>query len=268
MQFSTLLVTALFAASGMGAPVADTYPAPVESIEQNTEGGQKDIGKLTAGTIDFLKKYQQYSEQAEDYLGDHEASFTNAGYCFDETPCLTVSKIGTAVLRTSDKKTLPEISNDQIGTILDKIVSTPNVTFGPTNDGTAVNGYFLTESSATLKVIGPSGNFSSAVLAGFVFDSWKVQAGDNPANAVRSRLSKNADSQQFPLGFCLYPETADEVYARNFCFGKELDGTGAKTASKRDTVKRGVDARSVEARSLLGIAAGLCEIIEIPLICT
>jgi hypothetical protein len=181
---------------------------------------------------------------------------------------LTVSKIGTAVLRTSDKKTLPEISNDQIGKLLDKIVSTPSVTFGPTNDGTPVNGYFLTESGATLKVIGPSGNFSSGVLAGFVFDSWKVQAGDNPANAVRSRHSKNANSQQFPLGFCLFPETADPTYARNFCFGKELDSTDSKTTSKRDTVKRYIDGRTIEARSLLGIAAGLCEFVEIPLICT
>jgi hypothetical protein len=79
MQFTTLLITALFAASGMAA---DTYPAPVESIEQNTEGGQKSIADLPAGTMDFLKKYQKYSEDAEDYLGDHEPSFTNAGYCF------------------------------------------------------------------------------------------------------------------------------------------------------------------------------------------
>jgi hypothetical protein len=265
MQFSTILISALFAASGMAAPVSDTYPAPVESIEQNTEGGQKNITDVPAGTMDFLNKYQKYSEQAEEYLGDHEASFTNAGYCFDETPCLTVSKLGTAILRTSDKKTLPEISNDQIGKLLDTIISTENVTFGSTTDGTVVNGYFLTESGATLKVIGPSGNFTSAVLAGFVFDSWKVQAGDNPANAVRSRLSNNANAQQFPLGFCLYPDTADATYATNFCFGKELDGSEAKkTASKRDTVKRG----SVEARGLLDIAAVLCKIIEIPLICT
>jgi hypothetical protein len=176
---------------------------------------------------------------------------------------LIVSNIGTATLRTSDKKTLPEISNQQIGAMLDKIVSTPNVTFGPTNDGTVVNGYHLTENGATLKVIGPSGNFSFGVLAGFVFDSWKVQAGDNPANAVRSRLAKNTEQQQFPLGFCLYPDTADQTYANNFCLGKELDGSTAKTASKRDTIKR-----DVEARSLLNITAGLCEIIEIPLICT
>jgi hypothetical protein len=137
------------------------------------------------------------------------------------------------------------------------------VTLGPTNDGTTVNGYFLAESGATLKVIGPSGNVSSSVLAGFVFDSWKVQAGDNPANAVRSRLSQNADPKQFPLGFCLYPQSADETYARNFCFGKELDGSASKTASKRD-----INGRSVEARSLLVIAAGICKFIEIPLICT
>jgi hypothetical protein len=62
MQFATLILTALFAGSGMAAPGADTYPAPVESIEQNTEGGQKDLGNLPAGTMDFLKKYQQYSE--------------------------------------------------------------------------------------------------------------------------------------------------------------------------------------------------------------
>jgi hypothetical protein len=265
MQFSAVLISALFATSGLAAPVVDNYPAPVESIEQNTEGGQKSISDFPAGTMDFLNKYQKYSEEAEDYLGDHEASFTNAGYCFDETPCLTVSKIGTAVLRTSDKKTLPEISNAQIGKILDKIVSAPNVTLGPTNDGTPVNGYFLTEGGATLKVIGPSGNFTSAVLAGFVFDSWKVQAGDNPANAVRSRLCKNNDAKQFPLGFCLYPETADENYAGNFCFGKELDGSNGKNGQHS---KREIDARSVEARSILDIAAGLCSIVEIPLICT
>jgi hypothetical protein len=268
MQFSTLLITALFAASGMAASTSETYPAPVESIEQNTKGGQKDISSVPAGTMEFLTKYQKYSEEAEDYLGDHESSFTNAGYCFDQTPCLTVGKIGTAVLRTSDKKTLPEISKDQIGKILDKIVSTENVTLGPTKDGTVVNGYYLTESGATLKVIGPSGNFSSAVLAGFVFDSWKVQAGDNPANAVRSRLCRNNNPKQFPFGFCLYPESADATYAQNFCLGKELDGSAAKSASKRDTMKREIDARTIEARSLLDIAAGLCSIVEIPLICT
>jgi hypothetical protein len=261
MQFTTLLITALFAATGMAA---DIYPAPVESIEQNTEGGQKSIADLPAGTMDFLEKYQKYSEEAEDYLGDHEPSFTNSGYCFNETPCLTVSNIGTAVLRTTDNKTLLEISNDQIGKILDKIVSTPNVTFGATKDGTSVNGYFLSESGANLKVIGPSGNFSSSVLAGFVFDSWKVQAGDNPANAVRSRLSLNSNPNQFPLGFCLYPQTADQTYARNFCFGMELDGSASKTTSKRD-----INGRSIEARSFLGgIASAICKIIHIPLICT
>jgi hypothetical protein len=148
-----------------------------------------------------------------------------------------------------------EVSQEQVSAILDRLTTTPTVTFE--HDATTMlSGLKLTLNQATLEVIALQGTMPTNFLAGMVFDMYKMQHDDPTTNSIRA-VQAATDGQERPfVALCLYPEGANATEARNFCLGNELDGERtpfSQDKSKRFSIEHGLNF--------------LCGLVKIPIIC-
>ena len=74
------------------------------------------------------------------------------------------------------------------------------------------------------------------------------------ANAIRAHVSQKGGDHGIPSAICLYPEGAEQIATKNFCLGKELDGSIAPGSS-------GVEKRE------FSIFGSFCGLIDIPFFC-
>lgn len=199
----------------------------------------------------FLEKYQPLANAASAQIGAKQSAvFTSAGHCFTDYPCFSVER--GAMASIGDKE---EVSQEQVSAILDRLTTTPTVTFE--HDATAMlSGLKLTHNQATLEVIATQGTMPSNLLAGMVFDMYKMQHDDPSTNSIRA-VQAATDGQERPfVALCLYPEGANAAEARNFCLGNELDGqrtTLTQDKSKRFSIEHGLNF--------------LCGLVKLPLLC-
>jgi hypothetical protein len=182
----------------------------------------------------FLEKYQPLSDAALTKVAPvSHTSFSAAGFCFSEFPCLSVAHV--AVATVGDKE---EVEREQVAAILDRLTASPNTTFGAV-PGKLFTGLRVAEKGAILDVIAAPGTMESNVLGGLVFDMFKLQSDDVSTNAIRAAPAPTDGHAADPLALCLYPEGADAQRAFNFCTGKELDGS-AGPSGKPGRAKRGL----------------------------
>ena len=216
----------------------DAFPAAPSDLEQ--------------GQRDFLSKYQALSEAAFQAVAPvRDNSFSAAGFCYSDFPCLSVNKAAVATI--GDKQ---EVEKEQVAAILDQLTSTDTVTFDHVN-GSPFSGLKITKNGAVLDVIAQPGTMESEALGGMAFDMFKLQSDDISTNSIRATQAKT-DGQERPLlALCLYPEGADATQTYNFCIGKGLDGKAPDRSSSKRTLSRREG----------GLSDLLCSFIDIPLIC-
>jgi hypothetical protein len=118
----------------------------------------------------------------------------------------------------------------------------PTATYAPTF-ANMVSGLKVTANQATLEVIASQGTVPSNVLAGMVFDMYKMQHDDPATNAIRAVQAK-PDGQERPfVALCLYPEGVDATQAHNFCLRNGLDGSPmpyTRALAKRFSFEHGI----------------------------
>jgi hypothetical protein len=210
---------------------------------------------LSADDKAFLSKYQPYSNTASDLIRPKQNDkFSAAGWCFEETPCFSVDRVSVVAMPAASGQPLPALTTAQVSALLDSILATTNTTFDNSNHDTVFTGLKTALNGAVLEVIAPQSTVPSSLVAGMVMDTFKASIGSS-TNAVRS-VEAQADGGAAPsVAICLYPAGADSTASQNFCVGKELDGSVARstpvTISKRSF-------------SLFG---DLCSLIDIPLLC-
>ncbi|KAI9702336.1 MAG: hypothetical protein M1836_000815 [Candelina mexicana] len=215
----------------------------VKQIPQTVKGESKDkLNKapstLSSQTVDFLKRYQHYSDDASKVVPSYgKITFSSEGQCYAEYPCFSVNKAEKAAIKSSDGKPVPEITEGQMTKLLDAILAEKDTHFDDSNPDSPRGGLKHAEQDATLEIIAPKGKVPSNEAAGMVFDTYKLQAGDDSTNAVRAVIAQPENGPKAQIAFCLYPNGVDQNAAKNFCIGKELDGS----APHKQPATRNVD---------------------------
>lgn len=225
------------------------FPADVHG--PNIGALQPTPSNLSSSLRLFLDKYQPVANAASARIGaKDEALFTSAGHCFAEFPCFSVERGAMATIGSQE-----EVTQEQVSAILDRLTSSPTVSFEP-DASTMLSGLKLTANQATLQVIAAQGTVPSSFLAGMVFDMYKMQHDNPTTNSIRAIQAKSDGEERPFVALCLYPEGADATQARNFCLGKELDGSPTpltQSKTKRFSIEHGL--------------SFLCGLIQIPIIC-
>ena len=225
---------------------------PADVHGPNTKALQPAPANLTSKLRSFLDKYQPLANSASSQIGaKDQASFTSAGHCFAEYPCFSVER--GAMTTMGDKQ---EVTQKQVSAILDRLTSMPNATFDQTRTNSPLSGLTLSVDQATLQVIAPRGSMSSELLAGMVFDMYKMQHDDPVTNSIRAVQAKADDKGRPFVALCLYPEGVDPNQAYDFCIGNELEESpvpATPSVTKRFSIEGGV--------------YFICGLIKIPLIC-
>ena len=258
MQISASLATCVSLAAALPSlPTDATLPNsniqvfPADVHGPNTSALHSAPANLSSSTRSFLQKYQPLADAASANIGaKSEATFTSAGHCFAEFPCFSVERGAMVSIGTQE-----EVTQEQVSAILDRLMSAPTATYAPTF-ANLVSGLKITANQATLEVIAGQGTVPSNVLAGMVFDMYKMQHDDPATNAIRAVQAK-PDGQERPfVALCLYPEGVDATQAHNFCLGNSLDGSPmphTHAPAKRFSIEHGL--------------SFLCGIIPIPILC-
>jgi hypothetical protein len=183
--------------------------------------------------------------------------FCSAGWCYQESPCFSVDRVSVADIPSTAGQAVAPLTIPQFTALLDSILANPNTTFDDSNHDTVFSGLKTTVGGATLEVIAPKSTIDSAFLAGMIFDTYKASA-NSGGNAVRAVQAQQDGGPAPSTAICLYPQAADGTSSRNFCLGKELDGSLPSVPTKR----------ALSARfSLVGIFAGFCAFLDVPLLC-
>lgn len=176
--------------------------------------------------------------------------FSAAGWCFEETPCISVDYVSVVAMPTSSGQPLPALDIAQVSGLLDSILTTPNTAFDDSNHDTVFSGLKTTLNGAVLEVIGPKSIVPSALVTGMVLDTFKASVGSG-ASAVRAIESQQDGGPPPTVAICLYPAGADLTASQNFRIGKELDGSPAPAPlGKR-----------------FGIFPDICNFVNLPLLC-
>jgi hypothetical protein len=257
----------LSASVAMGVPGALRLPVELRGVTGSVQALSKDIigadwaslvhapSNLPASQKAFLDKYQPLSEKALSAISPVDnGAFSKAGSCFAEYPCFSVER--GAVATIGDKQ---EVTRDQVSAILDHLTSSPTAVIDQSNSDTMFSSLKVTKNQATLQVIAAPGTIQSDILAGMVFDMFKLQSEDPATNAIRAVKAKTDGKERPFFALCLYPEGADKTQeAYNFCIGNQLDGTPTLAPPKRSQDKR---------FSFEGGVSMLCSFIKIPLLC-
>lgn len=218
----------------------------------DTSALQHAPANLSSDLRSFLQKYQPLADLASKEIGPKEEDFfTSSGHCFTEFPCFSVERGAIATIGSEE-----EVMPQQMSAILDQMLLSPTVAFEH-DAATSLSGFMLTADKATLKVIATQGSMSSSLLAGMVFDMYKMQSNSPATNAIRAVQAKTDGKERPFLALCVYPEQADSVQAHNFCLGNELDGTSSSAHTKSKDKRQSIE----------GLLSGICSFIEIPLLC-
>lgn len=218
----------------------------VQTFPANITGTDKGSFRPTPSNLDaaekaFLEKYQPLSDAALKAIKPgNDVSFSGAGFCYSDFPCLSVTKAAAASIGNKE-----EIEHDQASALLDQLTASPEVTFGQV-ENSVFKGLRVTHQGAVLDIIAAPGTIKSDVLGGMVFDMYKLQSDDVTTNSIRATPAKIDNSPGSPVALCLYPEGAEANEAYNFCVGKDLNGA---PVTKR------------------GISDFLCSIVDVPLVC-
>jgi hypothetical protein len=225
------------------------FPADVHG--PNTGALHSAPANLSSSTRSFLQKYQPLANATSANIGaKSKAMFTSAGHCFAKFPCFSVERGAIASIGTQE-----EVTQEQVSAILDRLMSAPTATYAPTF-ANMVSRLKVTANQATLKVITSQGTVPSNVLAGMVFNMYKMQHDDLATNAIRAVQAK-LDGQERPfVALCLYPKGVDATQAHNFCLGNGLDGSSmphTRALAKRFSFEHGIQF--------------LCGIIPVPILC-
>ncbi len=102
--------------------------------------------------------------------------------------------------------------------LLNLLLKTKTVDFKPSSLYEGFTTSSLMTNKAALTLYGLATSINSSVIAGAVFDLYKIDADSGATNAVRGVQVEN----QFTL--CLSPHGAESKVAQNFCLGEELNG--------------------------------------------
>lgn len=235
-------------------------PSGVQFLPTNVTGADKNAFPPVPSNLDgsakaFLERYQPLSDKALYKVQPvNEVSFSAAGFCFSDFPCLSVSNAAVATI--GDKE---EIKREQISAILDQLTSSSQATFGNV-PGNAFSGLKITNQGAVLDVIALPGSIESKVLAGMVFDMFKLQSDNVATNSIRATQAKTDGKDRSLLALCLYPEGADSQQAYNFCVGNELDGSSTPNSEP-------LPGQPSNSKRGLGITDLICSFVDLPLLC-
>lgn len=212
---------------------------------------------VAADVHSFLDKYQPDAHEASLHATAAGLDgFPNEGLCTQSYPCFSVSRVGLVKFDSAPSFAIP-----QMDALLKAVLARDEITLDQaSNPQTILSGTKLATADFTLEVIAPAGTISAARLAGTVFDLFKAQGLQATSNAVRGMGVGGGSDGKAPMALCVFPSGAEGKAASNFCYGKELDGTLSATSTDPTP---GLERRF----SILGIAAGLCSLIDIPLIC-
>ncbi|KAF2001564.1 hypothetical protein P154DRAFT_619239 [Amniculicola lignicola CBS 123094] len=227
----------------------------------------------TAAETEFLNKYQPLSDAAAKAVAPvTQVKFASTGSCSREYPCWSVERGGLASI--GDKQ---EISRNQIAAILDELTKKDKCAFDKTAPELAFSGLRISIDGAVLQVFSPPAELEAEILAGMVFDMYKLQCNDVTTNSIRAVAAKTDDKERPALAMCVYPEGADPVVTGNFCRGLQLDGqhmpddkemepmpmTPVEQEEELTTqiVERGFD-------SIQGILNIGCGFFDIPILCS
>jgi len=155
----------------------------------------------------------------------------------------------TAEIRSANGSDLATITEDQMTSLLNDILATRTTAFkaGIFN---GINELQYEKGSVSLSVYGLDATTPSDILAGIVFDIYKIHADDTATNSIRAVQVENK------VALCLSPVGADPVAVQNFFFGKEINGSMPLSGSQKCDIaeKRGGD---------LGIGCALTAVIPI-----
>jgi hypothetical protein len=249
-------VASVLAAPTSTASTTGAAASPVQFFSANVHGPNTSAlphvpSNLPAQEKAFLDKYQPASDAASKFIGQKSRDrFASAGYCFSEYPCFSVENAAAVSIDN-----VPFITQTQASQMMDHILAQPRIHFeGPTANH-SFTGLKLTVGNVVLDVISPPGIVPSKVMAGFVFDMYKMQSGDPSTNSIRALQAASDTAPYANVAFCLYPAGINETAALNFCVGKELDGTLKKAA------------QNAKRFSLDGLFNDFCNFLDIPVLC-
>ncbi|KAG4427125.1 hypothetical protein IFR05_017392 [Cadophora sp. M221] len=266
MQYSHLAIGLAGLSTAIAFPAKVHSRSPlvgVQAVAQavagpNLEGLSHEPSNLPVDAQAVLDQYQTYADHASSAIGPKQSDmFCSAGWCYQESPCFSVDRVAIVDIPSTTGQAVAPLTIPQFTALLDSILATPNTTFDDTNHDTVFSGLKTTIGDATLEVIAPKSTIDSAFLAGMIFDTYKASA-NSGGNAVRAVQAQQDGGPAPSIAICLYPQAADGASSRNFCLGKELNGSRPSVPTKR----------ALNARfSLVGMFAGFCSFLDIPLLC-
>lgn len=256
MKTTGIATTSFFLTAALAGVVqrdtASIAPLPEKIQGLDKSGFPNAPSNLKAETKQFLEKYQKYSDKAVKSINPASGDkFASNGICYSEYPCFSVQKSAVGTIGNSE-----EVSQKQVSALLDQVLSSDTVTYDNENGPAPFTGQQWTAEGATLSVIAPGGTAPSDVVAGLVFDLFKLQTEDATTNSIRAVKALGDGEQRPTVALCLHPADADAQKAYNFCIGKQLDGSYMPTETDNNN-----------KRDVGDIADFICNLIDIPILC-
>lgn len=167
---------------------------------------------LKADETAFLEKFQPLVGTFT--VGDNIAN----GWCYAEYPCHPLSNPATAELPGANGVALPAITPTEATDLLNLLLDMKTVDLKPSSlyPGFTTSSVMTDNTDLTLYAL--TNSIDSAIIAGAVFDLYKITADSVTKNTIR------AVQVQTKFTLCLRPKGAELTTAENFCLGKELNG--------------------------------------------
>ena len=184
----------------------------------------------------FLEKFQPSANKVGVTIPKGNKSIVSNGWCYAEYPCLSITAPATVEIRGTSGNALPDITHTQMAGLLTDIMKTPTATFTPSFFN-GINSLRHESNGIALIVYAFSESRPSELIAGSVFDLYKILTDDTSTNAVRGVQLENQ------VVICLTPVGADLMAAQDFCVGRELNGAMPAKENQPPTVIHGVSKR-------------------------
>ena len=230
-----------------------SYPQAVTFIKSTVaDAPQLPHAPKTLGPdiITFLNRFQPSANKVSATIFKGNESIVSNGWCYAEYPCLSITAPATVEIRGTSGNTLPGITHTEMTGLLTDIMKTPAATFTPSFFN-GINSLKYESNGIDLTIYAFSDSRPSDLIAGSVFDLYKIHSDDTSTNAVRGVQLENQ------VAICLTPVGADPTAAQDFCVGRELNGAMPAHENQPPNVIHGVSKRGGSLGAACGLAAAI-----------
>ena len=193
----------------------------------------------------MLDKYQKFSEEASEDIGAKSHNhFSSAGLCDQKHICVTITNASIAQLEPAQGKKPKAVGKKQMAALLNHVSTQKTITLNKEiHKGFLHRGKQKVE-GVVARFTAPKKEIKPEVLAGYLFDAWKLMALEKEPTAIRA-VRAQTDGQPIELmSFCLYPEGFKKKQVKNFCLGidsaikvPKKDSKDEKKSAKTDETK-------------------------------